>query len=542
MGYVGMPRLIASAVFAATVLAGCGSFSDPATPCRSMDLGHARQATFVTPKSAPIIAMTDAEPLILHEVCDEDSCYLKNEPLEGLSQGSHVLLTSTGDYAIAIDRKIGTVHSYGISSVADVSGRAVERIASIPSDAKVPKYLVASMRGNNYVVARTSDLGLARYFPGDSVAEPIAPDIDNLRVVAVGEQYLVGRQIHSSGEESLYLVAVTPEVRLKRPKKLIRGRTFSRVVLTPGDERVIATTGEGADAKTFVFSVSDGRQIDRFDGAAVSGRPGAEELPGLRGVSPDGSHVAFRTPGGGLAMRDLDLQASCLVRSSSTADHRLAGFAPNGVLYMEAEEAVGRTRVLAFDPITRDLVALGEQGHDYRLAAVAAHMPGEPEPGVDEGRDAMRHWAVAVEQGTYTAVSEGVSSAPLELTEVSFMARDDGAVWLLDGKTSKNNGNQHELAVHRISPKSTDQGLRFVGGEASRPNYPQTTDPEVKGFVANVGFASNVCVSTGIPGAWAVRCNGGPTSSKFLSSSSGATEDPQAPEDIPDPVPADDEG
>ena len=537
-----MPSLTSIAALVTLLATGCGLGSDPATPCGSMDLGHARNGTLVTPHTAPVVAITADQPFILHEVCDEETgCYLRRERLEGLSTGSRVLLTSTGEFAIAIDRELGIVNSYEISSVSTPDGRAVARLNPVTQGKNRPRHLVASMRGNNYVLTRTADMRLGRYYPGETQAHLIGDDIANLRVAAVGERYLVGRKIHTGGEESLYLVGVHPDVETGESIRLVRGRTFSRVVLSPGDERIIATSGEGNAAQTLVFSVPDGTLIDRFSGAAVSGRGASEEIPGLRGVSPDGSHLAFRTPTGALAMRNLDLQASCLVRSATAGDHQIAGFAPNGVLYMEASESVGRSRVLAFDPVTRDLVALGEAGHNYRLAAVAAAMPGQPEDGVDEGRDAMRHWAIAVEQGSYTAVSANRASDHLILSDVSFMARDDTGVWLLDSSRDDAPGDIGQtLSVRRIAPTVVDGELRFRNGTQGPAFMDNGVLEDV--FSKRVSRNAELCVSTGIPGAWAVRCHDGTSSSKFLSSSSGHTEDPEqpGPADVSDPeTPAD---
>lgn len=495
-----------------------------------MDLGVAREGTFVTPARAPVVAVSSEQPFVLHEVCEGDVCALRSDDLVGLSQGSSVLLTSTGDYAIAIDEGLATVRSYEIRNTPDAEGRTVFTKEAIARDRDTPRYLVAGMRGSDYVITRTEDGRLGSYLPGWTKTKPIGGDIDNLLVVAVGESNLVARQIHSGGTESLYLVPVPvdSDMRIGDPILLTTGPTFSRVLLTPGDEHVVATSGSGDTARTSVFSVATGGKVDSFPGAVVSGRKAGEELPGLRGVSPDGSHVVYRHPTGALAMRDLDIQGSCSVRSSTAGDHRVAGFAPNGVLYMEASEGLGKARIFAFDPITQGLAAMSEAESGLHLAAVAAQMPGQPEDGIDQGRESMMHWAVAVRRGNYSAVSTHSDAIGLGTRDVAFMARDDGAVWLLD---TANDGGKRTLAVRRIAPQVQGQSLHFERASESGPAW-MDGDVEQTEFVQDITGVSNICASTGIPGAWAVRCShGGGTS--YLASDSGQTEDD--PEQLPQP-------
>ena len=302
-------------------------------------------------------------------------------------------------------------------------------------------------------------------------------------------------------------------------------------MLTPDDERIIATSGTGDDAQTLVFAVPSGELIDRFAGGAVSGRKSGEEMPGLRGVSPDGSHVAYRTPTGALAMRSLDTHASCLVRSSTAGDHEVAGFAANGMLFMEANEGVGASRVLAFDPISREISALGSAEQGYHLAAVAAEMPGEPEDGLEHVREGVNFWAVGVRRGSYAAIQSNGDTQPLGLGEVSFMARDDGAVWLLD--TGKEDNGQRSLSVRRIAPKLDGDSLRFAPGKDSGPAWMDDDDQVQAQFVTSLEGARDICASTGIPGAWAYRCSDGNRGQTFFATDAGDSEDPQQ---APDPV------
>lgn len=533
---MGTPRLISAALLSIAAATGCGMTSDPATPCQSMDLGHAREATFVTPERAPVVVVTDSDPFVLHEVCDDAGCNLRVDALPEIPAGSQVLLSSTGRYAVAVG-ELGFIRYRIYDHLEDGASVAVQ--PGSDSETDPPESLVAGMRGNDYVLYRSKSGKLGRYNPQHSRGELLANEVADLLVVAVGEHYLVGRKIHTGGEESLYLLPVHPDAKGHSPVELVRGTTFSSVLMTPDDAHVIATSGEGDDATTVVFDVDSRTLLDRFAGAAVSGRRTGEEIPGLRGVSPDGSHLAYRTPTGALAMRDLDLQGSCLVRSSNAGDHRVAGFAPNGMLYMEASEGLGKSRILAFDPITRELAALGEAEANYHLAAVAAQLPGEPEDGVDEGRESMTPWAVAVRGGSFAAITTGGERTNLGANDPSFMARDDGAVWLLE---PGNDGVDRTLAVRRIAPTVRDGGLDFSSTRNAGPEWMDgdTIRPE---FVTTIDRVGQICASTGLPGGWATRCGNGKTGSTFFTSDSSKSEDPhQRPtDDRPDPVDADDE-
>lgn len=501
-----------------------------------MDLGQAGEGTVVTPRRGPIVAITSEQPYMLREICDDDdACHIERDTLEGLDEGSAVLITATGSYAVGIDSN-NTIHSYEILEQRDEDGHFVRLRASMVAsadDQDHTTHLVAGLRNSDFVITRTAGGELGVYYPGGSRTTVVADDIPNLRVIAVGERYLVGWQPVGEGEEALYLVPVHPDAK-GRPQRLVRkSETFSRVVLTPGDARVVATSGSGDDARTFVFSVPDGA-FNTFSGALVSGRAPGEELPGLRAVSPDGSHVVYRKPTGALAMRNLDTQASCLVRSSHAGDHQLAGFAPNGVLFMEATEKVGASRVLTLDPITGTLAGLGEPDGSYHLSAVAAHMP---EPSVD--RESMAHWAVAVNGGNYHAISSDGPSTSLGLHDVTFMARDDGGVWLLDTERVR---SDRTLTVRRIAPTQREGALRFSRADASGPRYVDHDDgSEHHVFETQLPAARDICAALGIPGAWGYQCSGNLGGGKFLSAGPGAqgTEDRNPTPELDEPEPAD---
>jgi len=507
-----------------------------------MDLGEARAATVTSNNDAPVVVVTGDAPFVLLRSCDADGCEIVHADLD-VADGATVILTSQGRYAVTIRTpSTPNVQVFEILTTprtlteADKAEGASPWIVPLetslrPNDDTTPQRLVAGMRGSDWIVTRTRNGELGRYLPpnGDTPEQAglIAEGLDDLNVVAIGEHYLIGRVIHSSDEDSLYLVPVDPGLDGEGPIRLMRGPTVARALLTADDERVVVTAGSGDSAETFVFGVPDGELLDRFVGAIVSGTKLGEEVPGLRGASPDGSHAAYRTASGALAMRALDLGSSCLVRSSTAGDHRVAGFAADGVLFAEAADGLDSTTLLAFDPKTRDMVSLGQSDNAYHLAAVAAEMPEDD----DAGRE---YWATAVSSGTYATVSSNGPDTPLQgLRDASFMSRDGDSVWVLETFTPPDE-RERSLGVRRIAPSRTDVGLQF--SESTREAHRVVTEA--------LGTPSDVCVSTGVPGAWAHQCKpAGSTSSTYFSTNSGqAEEDPeQRLPEPPDPEEPDDD-
>jgi hypothetical protein len=270
------------------------------------------------------------------------------------------------------------------------------------------------------------------------------------------------------------------------PIPLVRGPRFSRVVFTPGDERVLATSGEGKNANTLVFDVPDGDLVDRFAGAAISGLYPEAELPGLSAVSPDGSFAVYRTQNGALALRDLEVCSSCLVRGAGASDHKVAGFSASGVIYMESTpHRVGPSDVLAHDLHLQRSTLLGDGLRSNHLAAVSGR--------AQQIDDDTLPWAISVTDGSYWALQEGAAQA-LGLDEVMFLPRDSLDAWVLDSDYDTKEGVRH-MVVSRLEPRDaetddpTEAALDFV--------------PRDTGFVKDVPGNSRVCFSSGAPGSWA---------------------------------------
>ena len=516
MGFVGKMRTLKSTLLVG-FLASCVVESDPATPCGALDLGDAEPATMVARSHAPVIAVSsgtgDTQPFVLHFQCEDErehDCALRQTTLSKLSSGSALMLTADGGWVVAIDAD-GTVLTWEVHPTAGL----VER-DPILSDR--PRRLVASMRGSNWILVRDGEGepgNLARFNPADRVMDRIASAELGLTVAAVGEQWAVGRRIRGDGLEDLYLIGVDRAVNpwTTDPVRLVRAPAFSRVFLTPGDAHVVATSGSGRDAETFVFSMPDGKLVDRFAGATITGRRPLEDVPGMRAVSPDGSHVAYRTPSGSIALRNLDTQGACMVRSANAGEHTLAGFSAHGLLYIESETTIGRPLVHAFDPASRRLHGLADS--DYTRGLRLAALPGR------HVESSERPWAVGVTNGSYFAMQPGAPAAGLKLGQALFMPRDDAAVWAVNSVREAT--DERRLTIRRIAPRSNgEQHVFSSGGEADVAYVPDRGDPRV--FSAFVH--SKTCVSTGVPGSWGTQCDNVSSTTFLAAPATPPAEDP----------------
>jgi hypothetical protein len=438
-----------------------------------------------------------------------------------IPESGQALLTSGSDprFLVALDPGYKNLLSFEL--LGDGPRKASTRAPEPP-----PTQLVASMRNSNKLIVRAGEDGdeeeLFRFDPsgGEEGLRALAPGRSSLKIITVGEQYAVARELVDGANEALYLVPVSPldESLVGNPIPLVRGPKFSRVVLAPGDERVLATSGEGKNANTLVFDVPDGDLVDRFAGAAISGLFPEAELPGLSAVSPDGSFAVYRTPSGALALRDLEVCSSCLVRGAGASDHKVAGFSADGVIYMEsAPLRVGPSDVLAHDLRLQRSMVLGDGLRSNHLAAV----PGR----AHEIEDETLPWAISVTDGSYWAVQEGDAQA-LGLDEVMFLPRDSLAAWVLDSDYDRQEGVRH-MVVSRVEPRDTETD---DPAEAALDFVPRDT-----GFVRDVPGNSYVCFSSGTPGSWAQRC-GNADDKWFLGGSSlPESEDPTPPQPEPEP-------
>lgn len=522
------------------VLHGCGQVSDPSVPCAAMDLGAAAPATVTSLASAPVLVVSaeDPTPFVIVRVCPVDApCVYYRQPLPGpegetsdgpaITPGSALMVTALGNYVVGIDRELGGMSVWAIdTSAREIDGAVgpLDRFsAAVDDDDDVdrrPAVLVASLRHSDLLLVRDEVGGLAVFHPTWRSLRPIAQDHPNLKVVAIGEQWIVGREEIDGEDERLLLVPVDPELETFDAVELAEADGFTRVEMTVGDELVVATSGDGDGAETFVFDVESGALVDRFIGSAVTSLRELDAVPGLRATSPDGSHLAFRTSTGAVALRDLDTHSSCLVRSSTAGDHRVAGFGADGTIYMQAELAYTESRVFAFETRTRSLVALDiEPGTGHHLAAVPSRL-----------RDGERPWAIGVHHGQYAAMQEEAEPTNLGIYDATWIARDDdvGGMWAVEAY--RDEAAKRHLALRRFEP--TMSGRRY--------EFPRV-DPRVLSLksnalssLADLDNSERPCMSVGTPGAWAYRCAGSAAVTGFAASPVPSSEDPGAPE-MPDP-------
>jgi hypothetical protein len=513
-----------------------------------MDLGDAAPATVTSRVAAPavVVSAEAPTPFAVVRVCPVDEpCVLYQVPLpgdpaaempqDGITPGSAVMVTSRGEWIVGIDSELGGLRTWqidlGARSPADAIG--ARRSQGADDDAK-PAVLVASMRNSNLVLVRDAEGELHVFHPtwdslraiesgsGDRTLEE---DYPNLKVVAIGEQWIVGREDIDGERERLVLVPIDPDLEGAFVDELVEADGFTRVEITANDARIVATSGEGDGAETFVFDVASGALVDRFAGGAVTSLRDLDAVPGLRATSPDGSHLAYRTTSGALALRDLGNHSACLVRSASAGDHRVAGFAADGTIYMQADLDYAESRMFAYETSTRSLSALDiEPGSGHHLAAAPARVPEGGKP-----------YAIGVRHGQYAGMQVGYEPTSLGMSDAVWLARDDdgGAMWAAE--TYRESGTVRRLALRRFEPELVDGAYVFPSAAeaAARPavlNMLDATTPQL----ATLDHGDRPCLSGGIPGAWAYQCASAGGSGSFLANSVPTSEDPGAPE-MPDP-------
>ncbi|MBV1861276.1 MAG: hypothetical protein KUG77_22855 [Nannocystaceae bacterium] len=547
MGFVGpgQQACLSTALWLALCLglgssSGCDGLSDPSTPCGTLELGDAEPGTMVSRRRAPVLAWAGGsfgsgsnEPFVLHHECktaadaaDLDAqCVLRRTTLADLGSGQNaVLVTSAGEYVLSTDRGEQQLHIFRFNADGtldgdrDDEGRAIGQ--RFPLRADLPVELLASLRGSNWIIGLDEDRQLRRYWPGEDEAARIAPEHPNLTLATVGEQHIIGRVRHGSGDDSLYLVPIDDGLDGHlHPRLLLRGREATRIVIGPRDENVAVTLGHGDTAQTLVFRIPDGELVDRFDGALISGREDLTETTGLRAVSPDGSHLAYKTAAGSIALRDISSGSACLVRSAKTSGStRLAGFSAEGLLYFESELGPGETSISVWNAADRYLAVLSPPEVGARLAAVPSRTPPDAMP-----------WAVGVRSGSFMALADSQPPTSIDLDDAVFIPRDDADLWVLGSDSLT--GGARRIDVRRLTSHMTPAAtLRF--GELESAQHETGNGEELKthetlGVV--VAGPQTACLSTGTPGTRAYACGSGSDRDFFSGATSPKGEDPDRP-------------
>ncbi|HET6583751.1 MAG TPA: hypothetical protein VFG69_09890, partial [Nannocystaceae bacterium] len=491
----------------AAVLHGCGQASDPSVPCRALQLDDAAPATVTAAEDAPVIAVSSQEPFVVVRVCPiDEECVFHQERLvdpdgnPGVARDSAVLVTGEGRFVVAIDSENGGgLYAWPIDVDAHTPEDAVGERLSLGIDGSgSAAVLVASLRDSDMVLVRDRENRLKVFDPaGMKSPRVLASGHPNLKVVAIGEKYIVGREDIDGEHERLLLVPAdlyddleddADDDMSRRPvDELLEGRNFSRVEISANDELVVATSGDADDGETFVFDVESGALLDRFIGAAVNGFEDLEAIPGLRATAPDGSHLAYRTSSGALALRDLQSQSACLVRSSSAGDHRVAGFGADGMIYMQAELAFTESRVFAFDTRNRSLVALDtEPGTGHHLAAVP-HLLEQSKP-----------YAIGVRHGEYAGMQPDREPTALGMDDAVWLARDDlaGGIWAAE--TVRPTGGSRKLALRRFVPELHGRAYVFDRADDTGAHPPVLAGDRPVETLATIS-GERTCLSTGTP-------------------------------------------
>jgi hypothetical protein len=543
--------LTAAIVVSVAPLVGCDL-----PPCESLDLSatQTRDLDQTIGDSAPrtigsVLAISEPGNIEILRECDTkqqcDALELSPpSPHESVGRPQQMMLTASGRWLIyhgeggAVRRlDLDSCTGSACSTPWDSVGAGIEPLQE----------LTGTLRGGDWIIYRTDPDNQLRalYVGTDPLFEESGLGGESalrrdfalgsglaLRVVALGHRHVVARQSRGDGIEELYLIRVAPARKVDelgtstigKALLLATGPAFRRVLITEGpspadrgdpnefgheiptDVQVIATSGQGPDARTLIYDVSNLDQIANFAGEVVTKHAALEDVAGLRALSPDGTHLAYLTSDGGLALRDLASQRSCLVKSSDSATHVLAGFAANATLYFEAEEAAyldddhtgyeqrDVENIYTYDARAQSFTALTTP-QTFPDTAVWRLKVVSPSPNAD-----APPWAVA--NGEYF-VRPGASAKSLNYDEAQFLPRanDNGDLWVVEAETDTG------LNVHRLMPN---------GERVELEHHPTQSD---------------VCVSS-VPSAggtapWATRCSPASKPEEYLDN--GVPEPEQGP-------------
>ena len=496
-----------------------------------MQLGDAEPGQVLSRRRAPVLAMAggSVDPFVLHFVCaheddPEDACDLTRTPLPDLAgKGENaVLVTAAGNFVVAVDRDAQALRTYGFDELGALTqANDLLRLG----DGELPVELIASLRNSDWVVGLDANRRMVRFHPKSRSADLVAPELDDLSLTlaTVGEQHIIGRVRKSGSTESLYLIAIDEEHAdvHHAPTLLWDGRSATRIVVGPDDGFVAITIGHGDTADTLVFRIPDGSLIDRFSGEMVSGREDMTETPGLRAVSPDGTHLAYRSAEGSLALRDVTMGSACVVQSSEAMGAvRMAGFGADGTVFFESEASVGKTAVSAWDPTTRYLAVLATPEDDASLVAAPIRSNGKA-------------WAMGARSGAYMALADSQTPERLDLDGAVFIPRDDPELWVLDNDDLDSGGRR--IGMRRLMPRQTsDDALRFGTMEDAQHHTPEGG---LQDFEVVLSGPQRACMSTGTPGARAYTCGSGSDARFFSGATAPKGEDPVRPprsSEVPD--------
>jgi hypothetical protein len=540
-------------------LAGCSL--DELPPCGALEMVAQPRALIEPSPTVMVISNSEDKRLTILRACTEGACEaeLIEQSLQVNAAPEQILMTGSGRWLTYVAGR-------------DLMRLALDGETLEPSSLAVEfdrMELVGSLRGGDWILYRTWAEGstssdpdvvppthssqlFARYvgdddeFPFEPVHETVPVDAGEFRVAAVGHRNIVVRKALGNGLEELHLVRIAPSFRsdehgssqIGETLLLAKGRAFERVIVTSGqtprergdrdafpdlanDVLVIATSGKGQAARTVVYDIRDLDLVANFEGSVSTSLLPLHDVPGLSAVAPDNRHLAYVTRRGALALRNLDNQTSCELRSSLGVGHVMAGFAHDGTLYFQSREddliddpdprVREFDRVYAYDTAAQAAVLLSESPNRRPLRAV----PGDHEQGLP--------WAIVASSGVFaTLPDEGLQSVDVEVA--SFLSQRDESLWVLGAEPVGEDA--FELALRRVSVTSQGGAHEL---ESEGPSVVQSGSVRDH-FRLAYGSGDRVCVtvaqsSNATP--WATQCSDGDAhQTRYLSELLPATEQP----------------
>ena len=531
---------VVAGVLAPLLLAGCDL-----EPCGALDLaGDAALRS----ADAPILALSDGEDVSIIRT------------IGGTVDVEHIEVHNSGGTPVRPDQLMLTASgrrlTYRVGSdvfSVDLEGDLED--GHRPRDA-FPGIdeIVGTLRGGDWIVYRTwamneaegaaaptraGDSELWAVYVGDPDDLPEQQQArfqlgagHDLRVVAMGQRHVIAREILDAETEALFLLRVAPDPAsdhlswntVGKALHLTTGASFERVVLTEGpapdpggpaydqvptDDLIIASSGSREDARTLIFSVATRTLLANFEGAVVTDNLPRENVPGLSAVSPSGTHLAYLTQDGSLALRDLDSNSSCMVRPSTGFAHKLAGFGADGTLYFESRERQRRSddasktetieHVYAYAPADQRMTRLTSGSDKSTLLAAPPSLDGAETWAVIGGAN---NSAYVVRPGEApNAIGSSASDNMSYLPRATTTAESELLAIEVDEGDSSD-----RLIISRVSPEGDPEGLH------------------VHSYATN----SSVCVSTsqasGATTPWATRCSSSMAPQDFLNNNLPPTE------------------
>lgn len=545
-----LPRARASLALA-FALSGCSL--DELPPCGAIEIAAAQPRSGTLPSPTVMaISQGNAELIVLRACAEGTSCdadLIQLPPLATSSPPEQLLLTGSGRW------------------LTYVAGQSLQRVdldapTLTPSTVAVEfdrMELVGSLRGGDWILYRTwaeatnqagdpdyvpptrSSQLFARYvgadggFPFDHEAKTVRIDAGEFRVAALGHRNVVVRKALGNGQEELYLIRIAPSFRsdehgsaqIGETLLLAKGRNFSRVIVTsgetpealgdrdafpklPNDTLVIATSGEGRDARTVVYDIRDLGLVGNFEGAVATSLLPLHDIPGLSAVSPDERQLAYVTARGGLALRDLDSQTSCQLRSAQNeGGHVMAGFASDGTLYFQSREddifENPEPRIREFDRV----YAYDTAAQTYDLLSESPYR--RPLRAVPELHEQGLAWAIVASAGAYATLPQGgVESIGFDVA--SYISRGEASLWVLGAQPIDDETSPYsfELALQRIRMTRRGEGQHEL--ESLGPSVQAPGGGVREFFHLPYGPTDRICVSlaqSSHAAPWATQCSDG---------------------------------